>query len=126
MAEEIRNASVVVPRAVITSLVLNGSMGFAMVIAYVFCMGDVEATIASAETLGYPFLYVFQQGTRSNAGAAVMGLIIFILGVCCSVGVLAASSRMLWSLARDRGVPFWKHLTMVRNVHSRLIPLLAG
>ncbi|KAH9908357.1 amino acid/polyamine transporter I [Xylariomycetidae sp. FL2044] len=110
MAEEIQNASTVVPRSVLISIVLNGSLGFAMLIAYVFCLGDLDAVIASQATLGYPFLYVFLQGTRSVPGAAVMGLIVVSLGVCSTVGVLAASSRMLWSFARDRGIPFWSQL----------------
>ncbi|KAF2794551.1 putative GABA permease [Melanomma pulvis-pyrius CBS 109.77] len=107
MAEEIKNASTVVPRAIIFSILLNGILGFAMLLAYLFCLGDLEAVLESQATLGYPFLFVFQAGTGSTAGAAVMGLIVVTLGVCSTVGVLASSSRMLWSFARDRGVPLW-------------------
>ncbi|KAH7320646.1 putative GABA permease [Stachybotrys elegans] len=108
MAEEIRNASVVIPRAVLTSIGVNGVLGFAMLMAYLFCLGDLNAALESSATLGYPFLWVFWNGTGSNRGAAAMGLIIVALGVCSTVGVLASSSRMLWSFARDRGVPFWR------------------
>ncbi|OTA98391.1 hypothetical protein M426DRAFT_17454 [Hypoxylon sp. CI-4A] len=107
MAEEMKNASIVVPRAILVSIILNGILGFAMLIAYLFCLGDLDAVLESQETLGYPFLFVFQTGTGSTAGAAVMGLIIVALGVCSTVGALASSSRMLWSFARDRGIPFW-------------------
>lgn len=104
MSEEIRNASTVVPQAIIISIVLNGLLGFGMTIAYLFCLGDLDAVLESQTTLGYPFLYVFQVGTGSTPGAAVLGLIIVVLGVCSTVGALASSSRMLWSFARDRGV----------------------
>ena len=40
MSEEIENASWNVPRAIITTMVLNGAMGWAMVIAALFCLGD--------------------------------------------------------------------------------------
>ena len=40
MSEEIENASRNVPRAIITTMVLNGAMGWAMVIAALFCLGD--------------------------------------------------------------------------------------
>lgn len=113
MAEEIRNASTVVPQAIIMSIVLNGVLGFAMMIAYLFCLGNLEAVLESQITLGYPFLYVFQTGTGSTPGAAVLGLIIVVLGVCSTVGVLASSSRMLWSFARDRGIPFWEYFIKV-------------
>ncbi|KAI0403900.1 putative GABA permease [Xylaria palmicola] len=109
MAEEIRNASTVVPQAIIISIVLNGLLGFGMTIAYLFCLGDLDAVLESQTTLGYPFLYVLQIGTGSTPGAAVLGLIIVVLGVCSTVGALASSSRMLWSFARDRGIPFWAY-----------------
>ncbi|KAI0814706.1 putative GABA permease [Xylaria sp. FL0064] len=121
MAEEIRNASTVVPQAIIMSIVLNGALGFAMMIAYLFCLGDLDAVLESQTTLGYPFLYVFQAGTGSTAGAAVLGLIIVALGVCSTVGALASSSRMLWSFARDRGIPLWEYF--IRLHHRTLIPV---
>lgn len=40
MSEEIENASWNVPHAIITTMVLNGAMGWAMVIAALFCLGD--------------------------------------------------------------------------------------
>ncbi|KAI1147696.1 putative GABA permease [Nemania diffusa] len=121
MAEEIRNASTVVPQAIIMSIVLNGVLGFAMMIAYLFCLGNLEAVLESQITLGYPFLYVFQTGTGSTPGAAVLGLIIVVLGVCSTVGVLASSSRMLWSFARDRGIPFWEYFIKLNS--RTLIPV---
>ncbi|CAI6083875.1 unnamed protein product [Clonostachys chloroleuca] len=116
MAEEIKNASVVVPRAVLFSLGINGILGLGMLLAYLLCLGDIDAALEAQYTLGYPFLQVFWNGTGSRNGAGVMGLIIVILGICSTVGVLASSSRMLWSFARDRGVPFWKYFV---RLHSR-------
>lgn len=121
MAEEIRNASVVVPRAITMSIVLNGILGFAMMIAYLFCLGDLDAVLESQATLGYPFLFVFQTGLGSTPGAAVLGLIIVVLGVCSTVGALASSSRMLWSFARDHGVPFWAYFIRVSCNKSLII-----
>lgn len=124
MAEEIKNASVVVPRAVLFSLGINGILGLGMLLAYLLCLGDIDAALEAQYTLGYPFLQVFWNGTGSRNGAGVMGLIIVILGICSTVGVLASSSRMLWSFARDRGVPFWKYFVRVRNKHIlRCVPL---
>ncbi|KAI1073897.1 putative GABA permease [Whalleya microplaca] len=121
MSEEIKNASTVVPRAIVISIAVNGVLGFAMLIAYLFCLGDLEAVLESQETLGYPFLFVFQTGTGSTPGAAVMGLIVVTLGVCSTVGVLASSSRMLWSFARDRGIPLWKQF--IKLGHRTSIPV---
>lgn len=115
MSEEIKNASTVVPHAIIVSIVFNGIMGFAMLLGYLFCLGNLDDVLASEATLGYPFLFVFQTATGSTAGAAVMGVVVVLLGICSTVGVLASSSRMVWSFARDRGIPLWRQFSKVRN-----------
>ena len=47
MSEEIENAAVNVPRAIVTTMILNGATGFAMVIAVLFCLGDIDSVIVS-------------------------------------------------------------------------------
>jgi hypothetical protein len=113
MAEEVKNASKVVPRAIQISVLLNGTLGLAMLIAYLFCLGDLDDVLASSATLGYPYLYVFLKGTGSAAGAATMAMIMWTLGVCCLVGLMAATSRQMWSFARDNALPFSAQVTKV-------------
>ena len=57
MSEEIRNPSLVVPRSIMLSVVLNGTMGFAMVIALLFCLGDIDAALGT--NTGYPYMEIF-------------------------------------------------------------------
>jgi hypothetical protein len=45
MSEEIDNAALNVPRAIFTTMMLNGIMGWAMVLAVLFCLGDIESVI---------------------------------------------------------------------------------
>jgi amino acid transporter len=45
MSEEIENAALNVPRAIFTTMVLNGAMGLAMMIAILFCIGDAEKVL---------------------------------------------------------------------------------
>lgn len=114
MSEETVNPSVVVPTSILLSLVINGACGFAMIIAMVFCMGNFDEAIASGPgMLGFPHMYIFKQATNSTAGATVMASIIMILGACATVGMLASTSRVFWSFARDRGLPFWRVLSTV-------------
>ncbi|KAH6962131.1 amino acid/polyamine transporter I [Ilyonectria sp. MPI-CAGE-AT-0026] len=114
MSEETVNPSVVVPRSILLSLIINGTCGFAMLIAMVFCMGNFDDAAASAPgALGFPHMYIFQQATNSTGGATVMAAIIMILGACATVGMLASTSRVFWSFARDRGLPFWGILSKV-------------
>ncbi|TGJ88083.1 hypothetical protein E0Z10_g642 [Xylaria hypoxylon] len=50
MAEEIENPAVNVPRAIVTTVLLNGSTGWAMVLAVLFCLGDIESVIVHPRT----------------------------------------------------------------------------
>ena len=119
MAEEVKNASKVLPRAILISVLLNGTLGLAMLVAYLFCLGDLDDVVESSTTLGYAHLYVFLKGTGSAAGAATMAMIMWVLGICCLVGLMAASSRQLWSFARDNAVPFSSRVVKVQLLPKR-------
>lgn len=45
MSEEIENAALNVPRAILTTMILNGATGFAMVLAILFCLGDPNSVL---------------------------------------------------------------------------------
>ena len=111
MSEEIQGASVVVPRSIMLSLVLNGSMGFGMAIALLFCIGDIDAALNTPT--GYPFIEIFYQAVQSKTGAALMTALIVTLSLCATIGTMASASRQLWSFSRDRGVPGWRYLERV-------------
>ena len=113
MCEEIKNASTVVPWTMIGSLAINGVLAFAMLIAVLFCMGDITAAVKSPT--GYPFIEIFTQTTGSKAGATVMTSIVAVLVFFGIITALAGSSRMTWSFSRDRGLPGWRYLSKVSH-----------
>ena len=53
MSEEIENAALNVPRAILTTMILNGATGFAMVIAVLFCLGDPEKVLVRLQAIIY-------------------------------------------------------------------------
>ncbi|KAE8373717.1 amino acid/polyamine transporter I [Aspergillus bertholletiae] len=106
MAEEVANATVAIPRAVLLSVLINGTLGFTMLIATLFCMGNIEEAINTPT--GYPYIEIFHQATDSIAGAVGMASVLLIIAVCSVIGMLAATSRQFWSFARDRAVPGWR------------------
>lgn len=116
MSEEIENASVIVPRAIMLSIFINGGLGFGMLIVTLFSLNDVDKVFNTAT--GYPFMEIFLQSTRSVAGATIMASILTVMQYCANVGLLASASRMCWSFARDRGLPGWRLLQLVRPLHS--------
>ncbi|KAF2796033.1 putative GABA permease, partial [Melanomma pulvis-pyrius CBS 109.77] len=120
MAEEIHNASIVVPRSMITSVVLNGIFGFAALMAILFSLSDVDNALLSPT--GYPFMYVFESaaGTR---GGSVMTCTIICLGTFGSWALLATASRQIWAFSRDNGLPGSRFLSRVEPNTS--LPLYA-
>ncbi|RYO93887.1 hypothetical protein DL762_000842 [Monosporascus cannonballus] len=81
MSEEIQQAAIVVPQALMYTIFINGALGFAIVIAMLFCVQDLEGAIAAIETMFYPCLQIFASATKSTTGACLMAGIIFTLAV---------------------------------------------
>ena len=111
MSEEIKNATVVVPRSIVFGLIMNGAIGFGIVIATLFCLGDPNTI--SDTSFSYPFIAIFVQATKSKGGSAAMVALILLVGLGLDIGIMAAASRMLWSFARDQGVPGWRYISKV-------------
>ena len=117
MSEEVKDATIVVPRTILASIVINGILGFVMLIVILFSVGDIEEALNTPT--GFPFMEIFLQGTRSVWGSAVMTAIIISLSLCAVLGVVASASRVLWAFARDRGVPGWNKIRKVEYRASR-------
>ena len=109
MSEEIQSASVNVPRAIIGSIVINGALGFGMLLAVLFTLGDVKAVLGT--NCIYPFIQIFLQSNSSSSGTTAMTSIVLALTFLSTIGLVATSSRMTWSFARDRGLPGWRYLS---------------
>lgn len=116
MSEEIRNASTIVPYSLLTSIMLNGALGFGMLIAVLFFVGDITAALDSPTR--YPFMEILRKATNSTAGSSAMIAIVTLLQICATIACLAGSSRMTWSFARDHGLPGWRLLSKVRSPSS--------
>lgn len=111
MAEELRNASKSLPRAMIATMLINGALGFVMLVTVCMFMGDVGELLTTPT--GQPFIQVFYNATGSKAGTTVMTLIMTVIVACGVINNIATSSRQLWAFARDKGVPFSGWLSVV-------------
>lgn len=105
MAEELRNASKSLPRAMIATMLINGAMGFVMLVTFCMFVGNDLGDILSTPT-GQPFIQVFYNATGSKAGTTAMTAIMTVIVACGVINNIATSSRQLWAFARDKGVPF--------------------
>lgn len=121
MAEEVENASTVVPRAMVWSFTLNIPFTFGMVISYLFCMPSVEDALS--DPTGFPFIYVFRQATGTSGGTLGMTVVILLLLIMITISSLASTSRQTFAFARDNGLPFSRWLGHVSS-HPSKAPLL--
>ncbi|KAI9649900.1 hypothetical protein NHQ30_002484 [Ciborinia camelliae] len=69
-AEEINQASKVIPFSIWFSTLFNGILGFSMMIAVLFSIPDIVA--ASQSNTGFPFMEIFRTALGSKRGANVL------------------------------------------------------
>lgn len=123
MSEEVRNASTDVARSMLLSLGINGCLALGMLISVLFSAPDIMFLLLDTTSTTPLFMRIFEYATGSVVGATIMTVIIISLEFCSAMGCLAAASRMTWSFARDRGLPFARALSMVSVLSSFGIPL---
>ncbi|KAF2096693.1 putative amino acid transporter [Rhizodiscina lignyota] len=111
MAEEVSEASITVPRAMIWSYLLNVPFTFGLLLTYLFCIGNVSDAVSSPT--GFPFIYVFQNATNSVSSTTGMTVVILILLVIITISAMASTARQSFAFARDHGLPFSTWLSKV-------------
>ena len=116
MAEEVKNADVTVPWSMIVTTLINGALGFGIVVAVLFVTVDITNVLESPTgLLGYPYMQIFYDSVGSKGGATGMIVILLVMSVCGTIASLATASRLIWAFARDRGLPLWRHVGRVSS-----------
>jgi choline transport protein len=124
MSEEIKDASIVLPKAIVWAALVNGALGWIMVITFGFTLGDLFGILETPT--GYPFIQAFYNATGSNAGTSIMTAIIIVNITSACISTVATASRQTWSFARDQGLPFSSFISYVSlpNIRPGLGKLL--
>ena len=127
MSEEIKEPAVVVPRAMIGTILINGALGFGMIVALLFSMGDINTVLESPVSLaGYPFIQIYYNAVESLAGTNAMTAVTLVIVIFANWGLQAGCSRTTWAFARDRGLPassFFSEVSKTNQVPFRAIML---
>lgn len=106
ISEEVADASLVVPRTMWWSYVLNFVLALVTVITMLFCWGPVD----NAANADIPYLLLV--ANTGNNGVALMILVVLLLLIYIgNITLLATVSRETWAFARDRGFPFSTWIT---------------
>lgn len=100
------------------SIVVNGTLGFIMLVTFCFTLGDLDSILMAYN----PMVQVFYNTTNSYAGANAMTAIIIITLIASAISTIATCSRQLWAFARDKGLPFSSILAHVCSIPPLLSP----
>lgn len=127
MSEEIKEPTFVIPRAMIGTILTNGLLGFGMIIALLFSLGDLEGVLAApVSQMGYPVIQIYYQATNSVTGANAMTAVSLVIVIMAHFGLMAGCSRTAWAFARDRGLPasnYFAHVSERSQVPFRAVML---
>ena len=94
--------------------------GFIFLMCLLFVIGDVDQVVSSKAT---PLLQIIYNATSSRAGAICLLMFPLVCTVFATIAIMTTSSRMAWSLSRDKGFVFSKFFG---KVNKRLdVPLNA-
>ena len=121
MAEEVSNPALNIPRAILGAMLINGAVGFIMMVTILYCLGNITKVTTTAT--GFPFIQIFADSVRNTAGATVMAVVVLLLTWACALGITTTASRMTWSFARDNGLPASKYISKV-STRTR-VPVVA-
>src|ERR1700744_1110522 len=115
-----------VPLAMVGSVVVNGVIGFAYCVMVLFSLGDLTSLIESPT--GFPFIQLYLNVTKSQAGATILTLIICLIATAANAAGLTSTSRTFWAFARDDAAPFshyFSHVDTKLKVPVRMIVLVS-
>ena len=114
LAEETKLARRQVPRAVVTSLAVSIVIGFFMIVALTINIDDLTATMAAP----VPIVHVLESALGS-AGALIFTLVAMVALYAGGLANMAAASRLMFSLSRDKMLPGSGYLSTVsKTTHS--------
>ncbi|KEF54111.1 uncharacterized protein A1O9_09906 [Exophiala aquamarina CBS 119918] len=120
-AEEIKNPSIAIPRALISLVGINFVTGLFFFISIFFSVTNYDAVLAT--TTGLPLAEMYRQAGGLGVGVGLT-FVVFIAGIPAMFDIFIATVRLTWAFARDNGLPFSDRLA---TVNAKLgVPLWAA
>ena len=121
LAEECKNAAKVVPKALMSTIIIGFVTSFAFVVAMLYCMQDFDAVLSTPT--GVPIFELWRQASNSHALATFFTVILASCGCFAMIGCQQTASRLCWSMARDNALVGSKWLG---RIHPRFgVPVWA-
>ncbi|KAK4900467.1 hypothetical protein LTR49_027446 [Elasticomyces elasticus] len=113
LAEELKDASYILPRAMVSSALINYATAFTMIISFVSAIDPALLNDVLATSTGQPWVAVIRHVTGSQAATIALAVVMCFQFTFTSINQATTSSRQLWAFARDKGLPFHRFLSKV-------------
>lgn len=129
MAEEVANSSTAVPQSMLAAILINGGLGFGILLAFLFTAGDIQGILQSSSA--YPFIGILENATGSKSCAVVLSSMVSALQICAGLAGISSGGRMLWAFSRERAIPGWEWISQVQKrvgipFHSTCVIVIAA
>lgn len=119
LAEELKDASRSLPKAMIATALIGYFLGFTMLVAFMSVVGDIGEVLDSPT--GQAWVQVIWNATQSRTATIIMVAFIIFLYIFAAVNINTTSSRQLFAFARDGGLPFssWiRHVSLPSLIYK--------
>lgn len=113
MCEEVKNPSVQVPKAMVTTIFINTFAGLIWLIPLCFVLPDLTMLVNLAS--GQPVPVILHSAVGNAGGAFALCIPLIVLAIGCGIGCTTATSRCTWAFARDGAIPGAKHYMAVNK-----------
>lgn len=119
LAEECKNAAVVVPRALLSTISIGFVTSFVFAIVMLYCTNDLQSVVSTAtgyvlqaygkvasadDPFSVPIYEIWRQSTRSDAAATVFIVSLTVMVLIALNGSHQTASRLTWSFGRDNAI----------------------
>jgi len=113
-AEETMNASVSVPKGMVSSVIWSGLFGWIMLCSFILMLPSLD----EAAKQGWNVFFWGMSSTVNPTVIVVLYVAIFISQWLCGLATVTSASRMLFAFSRDGGIPgASKRLAIVSPKH---------
>ncbi|KAM0411139.1 hypothetical protein ACHAPD_010965 [Fusarium lateritium] len=114
MTEEMPTPARDAPLAMVYAVGVGGTTGTIFILVMLFCLTDLPSIVAT--NTGLPIVELIFQSTGSRAGTTFLTLMLAICFIHGTNGSITSASRLLFALARDKGVPYHSYFS---HIHPR-------
>jgi urea carboxylase system permease len=108
--EETVDASRQAPRGVLSAIWLSGIVGAIFLLAVTLSFRDVGAAVKLGQEFGFPIAETIKQNLTFSLGFTNLGdlyLVMILVAVfVCTLAIQGATTRLMFSMGRDRRLPF--------------------